>query len=57
MLQNCPGAYIWLGQARGDETPALHNPAYDFNDDVLPAGIALHIGLARHWLQPEGTAA
>lgn len=50
MLQARPGAYIWLGQGRGDNPPPLHNPRYDFNDDVLGTGIALHVALARHWL-------
>ncbi len=51
MLQRRPGAYIWLGQGRGAETPALHNPQYDFNDEVLETGVRLHIALARHWLR------
>lgn len=50
MLQKCPGAYIWLGQARDADSPALHNPHYDFNDAVLETGVRLHIALARHWL-------
>jgi amidohydrolase len=50
MLQARPGAYIWLGQGRGATPPPLHNPHYDFNDDVLATGIALHVALARHWL-------
>jgi hippurate hydrolase len=51
MLQRRPGADIWLGQARGAAAPALHNPKYDFNDDVLETGVRLHIALARHWLR------
>ncbi|BBE34084.1 hydrolase [Sphingosinicella microcystinivorans] len=51
MLQRRPGAYIWLGQGRGAEAPALHNPRYDFNDEVLEIGVRLHIALARHWLR------
>jgi len=50
MLQQRPGAYIWLGQGRGERAPPLHNPHYDFNDDVLEIGMRLHIALARHWL-------
>lgn len=50
MLQQRPGAYIWLGQASGPHSPPLHNPHYDFNDSVLETGIRLHIALARHWL-------
>lgn len=51
MLQQRPGAYLWLGQGRGDNPPPLHNPHYDFNDDVLETGIRLHMALARHWLR------
>lgn len=51
MLQQRPGAYIWLGQASGPQSPPLHNPHYDFNDSVLETGIGLHIALARHWLR------
>ncbi|MEH3101030.1 M20 aminoacylase family protein [Sphingomonas adhaesiva] len=51
MLQACPGAYVWLGQARA-ESPSmpLHNPRYDFNDAVLPLGIRLHVALAERHL-------
>jgi len=50
MLQKRPGAYIWLGQGKGNDPAPLHNPYYDFNDDVLETGIRLHIALAKHWL-------
>jgi len=43
MLQNKPGAYLRLGQ--GSENCFLHNSRYDFNDDVLPLGSALHASL------------
>ena len=40
MLQQRPGAYLWLGQGRGtaDDAP-LHHPRYDFNDAALGLGI------------------
>ncbi|KAA2237281.1 M20 aminoacylase family protein [Salinarimonas soli] len=38
MLRGVPGAYAWIGMGRG---AGLHNPAYDFNDEVLPLGAAL----------------
>ena len=53
MLQARPGAYIWLGQGKGENPPPLHNPHYDFNDGVLETGLRLHIALARHWLAPK----
>lgn len=51
MLQQRPGAYIWLGQATRDHAAPLHNPHYDFNDNVLETGVKLHVALARHWLR------
>lgn len=50
MLQACRGAYIWLGQARDQGSVPLHNPHYDFNDDVLGMGIRLHVALAERHL-------
>ena len=44
MLQQKPGAYLRIGQdARGGAF--LHNSRYDFNDEILPLGAALHAGL------------
>ncbi|MBN9342085.1 MAG: amidohydrolase, partial [Comamonadaceae bacterium] len=45
MLQSKPGAYLRLGQGNGVGGAALHNSRYDFNDEVLPLGAALHAGL------------
>lgn len=47
MLRVKPGAYLRLGQgmANGDNSCHLHNPGYDFNDQVLPLGAALHVAL------------
>jgi amidohydrolase len=38
MLQAKPGAYVFLGQGGGPSACFLHNPGYDFNDDVIPLG-------------------
>ena len=43
MLQAKPGAYIWVGNGDGTHNEGgagcmLHNPRYDFNDDILPLG-------------------
>lgn len=38
MLQARPGAYVFLGQGGGPNNCFLHNPGYDFNDDVIPMG-------------------
>jgi hippurate hydrolase len=50
MLQACKGAYIWLGQARPEGSAPLHNPHYDFNDDVLGLGVRLHVALVERHL-------
>jgi amidohydrolase len=49
MLQVKPGAYLRLGQG-GEGSCMLHNTRYDFNDDVLPLGAALHAGLIEQGL-------
>ena len=38
MLEQVPGAYVWLGNGPVAEFGALHSPRYDFNDAILPAG-------------------
>ena len=47
MLQAKPGAYMRLGQGgrAGQEGCFLHNSRYDFNDEILPLGSALHASL------------
>ena len=40
ILAERQGAYAWLGQKRGDGDPPLHHPAYDFNDAIIPHGVA-----------------
>ena len=49
-LQACPGAYIALGAAKSEDTPGLHHPCFDFNDDILPVGAAYWVRLAEKWL-------
>jgi amidohydrolase len=44
MLQVKAGAYLRIGQG-GEGSCFLHNSRYDFNDDILPLGSALHAGL------------
>ncbi len=38
MLEQRPGAYAWIGQGGGPSGCLLHNPRYDFNDEILPVG-------------------
>jgi len=46
MLQVRPGAYVLLGQGGGESGCYLHNPSYDFNDDVIPLGAGYLAALA-----------
>lgn len=40
MLEKRPGCYVWVGNGPTDGGRQLHNPRYDFNDDILPTGVA-----------------
>jgi hippurate hydrolase len=52
MLQAKPGAYIRIGQGlpQGPGPHPLHNSRYDFNDEILPLGAALHASLVEQAL-------
>ena len=50
MLEAKPGCYVWLGAGRGPETPNIHSPQYDFNDDALPIGASYWVTLAEQQL-------
>ncbi len=43
MLQERPGAYILVGNG---DTADVHNPAYNFNDTIIPAGCSFWVELA-----------
>ena len=38
MLEARPGCFIFIGN--GDQSPPLHSPRFDFNDEILAAGAA-----------------
>ena len=42
MLQARPGAYIFLGNG---DTTELHSDTYDFNDEIIPAGVSYWVKL------------
>jgi len=46
MLQAKPGSYVWIGNGSTEGGCLLHNPHYDFNDDVLPIGASYWATLA-----------
>ena len=39
MLLARPGAYVLLGQRDDDHVAMVHNPAYDFNDRLIPIAV------------------
>ncbi|BFO53922.1 M20 aminoacylase family protein [Acidovorax sacchari] len=65
MLQARPGAYCFIGNGEGSHREmghgggpcTLHNPSYDFNDDLLPLGATYWVELAQQWLVAPRPAA
>lgn len=50
MLQKKPGSYIWAGNGPTDGDRLLHNPHYDFNDELLPVGVTYWVRLVEQLL-------
>jgi hippurate hydrolase len=58
MLQEKAGCYVFIGNGEGSHRMAghglgpcnLHNPSYDFNDDLLPLGATYWVRLAETFL-------
>jgi len=50
MLQQKPGCYIWIGNGSSQGNCLLHNPHYDFNDEILPLGAAYWVKLVENEL-------
>jgi hippurate hydrolase len=65
-LQGKPGCYFLIGNGDGSHREGghgmgpcmLHNPSYDFNDELIPLGATVWVRLAEAWLSgpPRGTA-
>jgi hippurate hydrolase len=59
MLEHCPGSYFMIGNGTGEGTGdsavahacMVHNPGYDFNDDILPVGAAFWALLTQRYLK------
>jgi amidohydrolase len=50
MLQAKPGSYIWIGNGNGEGSCMVHNPGYDFNDEILPIGATYWVKLVEQLL-------
>jgi len=63
-LLDKPGCYFVIGNGEGEHRSGghglgpctLHNPSYDFNDDLIPLGGSMWVRLAEEWLAPRPTA-
>ncbi len=51
MLQAKPGTYVWIGNGPAEGNAMLHNPNYDFNDEILPLGASYWARLVEHVLR------
>ncbi|MDB5761453.1 MAG: amidohydrolase, partial [Herminiimonas sp.] len=59
MLQHKPGCYVFIGNGDGEHRDMghglgpcnLHNPSYDFNDELLPIGASYWVRLAEAYLR------
>ena len=49
-LEHRPGCYVWIGNGPGEGGCTLHNPHYDFNDELLTLGVAYWAQLVRRAL-------
>ena len=57
-LLDKPGCYFLIGNGDGSHRDGghgmgpcmLHNPSYDFNDELIPLGATLWVNLAEKWL-------
>ena len=50
MLQAKAGCYVFVGNGPGEGGCMLHNPHYDFNDQILPLGASYWVNLVEHIL-------
>lgn len=50
MLEEKPGCYVFIGNGVGEGGCVIHNPAYDFNDDILVPGASWWVRLTEQYL-------
>ena len=50
MLEERPGCYLFIGNGSGKGGCVIHNPAYDFNDDILTLGASYWVRLTEQFL-------
>ena len=65
MLMAKPGAYCFIANGDGSHREMghgggpcmLHNPSYDFNDDLIPLGATFWVRLAEDWFKAQSSQA
>lgn len=63
MLQAKPGAYCFIANGMGEHREMghgagpcmLHNPSYDFNDELIPLGATYWVRLVEQWFARQGS--
>jgi hippurate hydrolase len=51
MLEVKPGCYVFIGNGVGEGVRMIHNPGYDFNDEILTIGASYWVRLAESFLR------
>ncbi len=51
MLNERPGAYVWIGNGPAENGVELHNPRYDYNDAILPVAAGWYADVAKRALR------
>ena len=69
MLQETPGCYFFIGNGEGEHRAGyeggghdvgpcmLHNPHYDFNDDLIPLGATVWVRAVEQWMAKASAGA
>ncbi|WP_075181800.1 M20 aminoacylase family protein [Pantoea sp. 1.19] len=52
LLEQCPGAYFWIGADGHTPSAPLHNARYDFNDALLAPAVTFLLRLVRQCCPP-----
>ncbi len=60
LLEEWGGCYILIGNGKGEQNKGgcmIHNPGYDFNDDIIPLGVKYWVELAETLMPEENPVA
>ncbi|MGY6126731.1 amidohydrolase (plasmid) [Paraburkholderia strydomiana] len=54
LLGKWPGCFFWLGAGKSADSPSLHDPTFDFNDDTLVTGAQIFAEIVELELPADG---